>query len=294
MAAAPIATAVGSPVSAALLEMNGALGLGGWQWMFLIEAAPAIVLGGVTWVYMTDRPADARWLSEDQRAWLVAAMAAEAAQRAGHARHSPWRGLVDPRVLVLSLVYFGTSAGLYTLGVWAPQILQQLAASPMTVGVLNTIPPAVSVVAMVMWGRHSDRSGERVRHVASACLLAAVGLVMAGRSGASLGLVVIALTLVNIGISCAKPPLWSMPALFLSGSAAAAGIATINSLGNLGGFVGPSMIGWIKQQTGSFAGGLYFVAGLLVVSAIATLLVARGANGGHRPGPLHPVEVNDA
>jgi MFS transporter, ACS family, tartrate transporter len=170
------------------------------------------------------------------------------------------------------LVYFGTSAGLYTLGVWAPQIIKQLGVSSMTVGLLNMIPPAVSVAAMVLWARHSDRTGERSWHVVGACLLAATGLVMAGRSGTSVGLVISSLTLINIGISCAKPPLWSMPTAFLSGSAAAAGIATINSIGNLGGFVGPSMIGWIKQQTGSFAGGLYFVAGLLVVSAALTLV----------------------
>ena len=183
----------------------------------------------------------------------------------------------------------GTSAGLYTLGIWAPQIIKQLGVSSMTVGFLNMVPPTASVVAMIFWARHSDRTGERSWHVVGACLLAAAGLVMAGRSGVGLIPVMAALTVVNIGISCAKPPLWSMPTLFLSGSAAAAGIATINSIGNLGGFVGPSIIGWIKQQTGSFAGGLYFVAGLLVVSAVVTLLLARrashenGARRAHRP-----------
>ena len=277
MAAAPISTALGSPVSAALLEMNG-FGLTGWQWMFIVEALPAVVLGVVTLFYMTDRPARARWLPEDERSWLVRAMDAEVAQRAHHAGRASWRGLVDPRVLALSLVYFGTSAGLYTLGIWAPQIIKQLRVSSMTVGFLNMVPPAVSVAAMVLWARHSDRSGERSWHVVSACLLASTGLIMAGRIGTSVGLVILALTLVNIGISCAKPPLWSMPTAFLSGSAAAAGIATINSIGNLGGLVGPSMFGWIKQQTGSFAGGLYFVAGLLVVSVVVTLVLARRAN----------------
>ncbi|HET9594304.1 MAG TPA: MFS transporter [Anaeromyxobacteraceae bacterium] len=285
MAAAPVSTALGSPVSAALLELHGVLGLAGWQWMFVVEAVPAVILGVVTFFFMTDRPARARWLPEDERAWLVRTMDAEVAQRSGHASHSPWRGLVDPRVLALSLVYFGTSAGLYTLGIWSPQIIKQLGVSSMTVGFLNMVPPTASVVAMVLWARHSDRSGERSWHVVGACLLASASLVLAGRSGAALVPVMAALTLVNIGISCAKPPLWSMPTLFLSGSAAAAGIATINSIGNLGGFVGPTMIGWIKQQTGSFAGGLYFVAGLLVVSAAVTLLLARraGAAAAARP-----------
>jgi len=279
MAAAPISTALGSPVSAALLEMNGVAGLAGWQWMFILEAIPALVMGVVTFFFMTDRPAKARWLPEDERAWLVETMDAEVARRGGPVSHSPWRALVDPRVLALSLIYFGTSAGLYTLGIWAPQIIKQLGVSSMTVGFLNMVPPTVSVVAMVLWARHSDRTGERSWHVVGACLAASLGLALAGWSTGLLG-VVLALTLVNIGISSAKPPLWSMPTLFLTGPAAAAGIATINSIGNLGGFVGPSMIGWIKERTGSFAGGLYFVAGLLVVSAVVTLLLAQR---GRRP-----------
>ena len=282
MAAAPVSTALGSPLSAALLEMNGVLGFAGWQWLFVLEAIPAVVLGVVTFFFMTDRPAQARWLPGDERAWLVETMDAEVASRTGHASHSPWRGLFDPRVLALSLVYFGTSAGLYTLGIWAPQIIKQLGVSSMTVGLLNAVPPTVSVVAMVLWARHSDRTGERSWHVVIACLLASAGLLMAGKVGASLAGVVLALTLVNIGISSAKPPLWSMPTLFLSGPAAAAGIATINSIGNLGGFVGPSMIGWIKQRTGSFAGGLYFVGALLVISAAVTLVLAHRAR---RPVP---------
>jgi ACS family tartrate transporter-like MFS transporter len=286
MAAAPVSTALGSPVSAALLQIDGVLGLTGWQWMFILEAVPALVLGVVAFFYMTDRPARARWLAEDERAWLVGAMDAEVAQRSGHASDSPGRGLVDPRVLALSLVYFGTSAGLYTLGIWAPQIIKQLGVSSMTVGLLNMVPPAISVVAMVLWARHSDRSGERSWHVVGACLLASAGLIMAGASATRLVPVMVALTIVNIGISCAKPPLWSMPTVFLSGSAAAAGIATINSIGNLGGFVGPSMIGWIKQQTGSFAGGLYFVAGLLVVSAAVTLVLAYRASTAARQRSL--------
>jgi ACS family tartrate transporter-like MFS transporter len=136
---------------------------------------------------------------------------------------------------------------------------------------------------MVLWARHSDRTGERTWHVVWACLIAAVGLAYAGLASGVVA-VLVALTLVNIGISSAKPPLWSMPTLFLSGPAAAAGIATINSIGNLGGFVGPAMIGWIKDQTGSFVGGLYFVSGLLVLSAVLTLLLSRA-----QTAPVEPV-----
>ena len=274
MAAAPLSTVLGSPVSGALLEMHGLLGLSGWQWMFIIEAVPALILGVMVLFYMTDRPEKAKWLRDDERNWLVTTMNAEAAKKAGTASHSVWRGLADPRVIALSLVYFGTSAGLYTLGIWAPQIIKEFGLSSLQVGFLNALPGIVAIVAMVLWARHSDRSGERTWHVVGACLLASLGLVLAGFAGSVLA-VLLALTLVNIGISSAKPPLWSMPTLFLSGSAAAAGIATINSIGNLGGFVGPAMIGWIKDLTGSFQGGLFFVAALLVLSAVLTLILAR-------------------
>lgn len=274
MAAAPLSTVLGSPVSGALLEMHGLYGLSGWQWMFIIEAAPALILGVVVLFYMTDRPEKAMWLKDDERNWLVAAMNAEATQKAGTAGHSIWRGLADLRVIALALVYFGTSAGLYTLGIWAPQIIKEFGLSSLHVGFLNALPGIVAVVAMVLWARHSDRSGERTWHVVGACMLASLGLVLAGFAGTVLA-VLLTLTLVNVGISAAKPPLWSMPTMFLSGSAAAAGIATINSIGNLGGFVGPAMIGWIKDLTGSFQGGLFFVASLLVVSAVLTLVLAR-------------------
>lgn len=274
MAAAPLSTVLGSPVSGALLEMHGLLGFSGWQWMFLIEAIPALILGVVVLFYMTDRPEQAKWLSDEERGWLVTTMNAESAKKAATASHSIWRGLADLRVIALSLVYFGTSAGLYTLGIWAPQIIKEFGLTSMQVGLLNALPGIVAVVAMVLWARHSDRSGERTWHVVGACLLATVGLVYAGFAGSIIA-VLLALTLVNVGISAAKPPLWSMPTMFLSGSAAAAGIATINSIGNLGGFVGPAMIGWIKDLTGSYQGGLFFVAGLLVLSAVLTLVLAR-------------------
>ncbi|TGR64404.1 MFS transporter [bacterium M00.F.Ca.ET.194.01.1.1] len=275
MAAAPLATAIGSPISGALLEMHGIWGLAGWQWMFIIEAVPAVILGVVVLFYLTDRPEKARWLTDEERNWLVQTMDQE---RAGKpkASHSIWAGLADVRVLALALVYFGTSAGLYTLGIWSPQIIKSFGLSSFQTGLINAVPAVFAVIGMVLWARHSDKTNERTWHVVGACLLASAGLALA--TGATTVFAVLAaLTLVNIGISASKPPLWSMPTLFLSGPAAAAGIATINSIGNLGGFVGPSMIGWIKDTTGSFAGGLYFVSALLVVSAVVTLFLARGA-----------------
>ncbi|GJE58272.1 MFS transporter [Methylobacterium trifolii] len=285
MAAAPISVLLGSPLSSALLEMEGILGLHGWQWMFIVEAVPAVILGVVVLFYMTDRPEKATWLADDQRAWLVAEMNEERSRKQVHAKHSLLGGMTDIRVLALALIYFGTSAGLYTLGIWAPQIIKSFGLSTFAVGFLNAVPPTVAVIAMILWARHSDRTGERTWHVVIACLVAAAGLLLAGGAASTVA-VVAALSLVNIGISSAKPPLWAMPTMFLSGSAAAVGIATINSIGNLGGFVGPWAIGWIKDKTGSFTGGLIFVAALLVLSAIVTLVVARA---GRRAEPASTV-----
>lgn len=274
MAAAPLSTALGSPLSAALLEMHGLLGFAGWQWMFVVEAVPAVLLGIVVLFYLTDRPEKAKWLTDEERDWLRETLQKEERARAAKQSHtSAWKGLADKRVLALALVYFGTSAGLYTLGIWSPQIIQSFGASSMTIGFLNAFPAIIGVVGMVLWARHSDRSGERSWHVIGACLLAAAGLIYAGNVS-SLLTVILALTLVTVGISASKPPLWSMPTLFLSGPAAAAGIATINSIGNLGGFVGPMMIGIIRQQTGSYTWGLFFVAGLLCLSSIVVLLLS--------------------
>jgi ACS family tartrate transporter-like MFS transporter len=275
MAAAPLSTALGSPVSGALLQMHGLWGLKGWQWLFLLEGAPAILLGFVVLAFLTDRPKDARWLADDERAWLMAQMQREQVPAPQDLWQGLKLGLADRRVLALALVYFGASSGLYTLGLWAPQIIAEFGLSPLAIGLVNALPGIAAVIAMVWWSRHSDATGERTWHVAGACLLAAAGLAWAGVAFTLIG-VVLALMVVNVGVSCAKPPLWAMPTRFLSGPAAAAGIAAINAIGNLGGFVGPVMIGWLKDLTGSFLGGLYFVAGLLLASALLVVLLARG------------------
>src|SRR3954449_11635782 len=150
MAAAPISTVLGSPLSTALLQLEGLLGLHGWQWMFLLEAIPAVVLGFVVLSYMTDRPEKATWLAEDEREWPVNTMNAEHAAKGAKAHHSIWSGLTDMRVLALALIYFGTSAGLYTLGIWAPQIIGQFGLSTMQVGFLNAVPPTIAIIAMIL------------------------------------------------------------------------------------------------------------------------------------------------
>lgn len=271
MAAVPISIALGSPISGALLGLDGLLGIRGWQWMFIIEALPALLLAGAVLKYLTDRPALASWLDADERAWLESELTSERESTVeNHKAISVWSTLADYRVLLLALVYFGTSAGLYTLGIWAPSIIAQYATSPLQTGFINAIPPIFAVAAMIYWGRHSDRMSERRWHVTAACMVAALGLLWASHATSLMG-VVLALILVNVGVSSAKPPLWSMPTQFLTGASAAAGIAAINSIGNLGGFFGPTIIGWSKTGTGGYEAGLIAVAIFLMASALLVL-----------------------
>ena len=275
MAAVPISIAIGSPISGALLLMDGILGLHGWQWLFLVEAAPAVVLAGVVLVYLTDKPEKATWLDDEERQWLIDEMKSEEQEVAEeHGTQSALRALANPWVLSLALVYFGTSAGLYTVGIWSPQIIAQHGLGPFETGLINAIPPVLAVIAMVLWARHSDRTGERNWHVFFACAVAATGLAYAAYSS-TLVAVVFALVLVSAGVSSAKPPLWSIPTQFLTGAAAATGIATINSIGNLGGFAGPFVIGWLREQSGDYRSGLLSVAATLVFSALLVILLGR-------------------
>jgi ACS family tartrate transporter-like MFS transporter len=271
MAAAPLSTALGSPISGALMELPPMLGLADWQWLFIMEAAPAVVLGFLALKVLTDSPAQARWLAPPERDWLSARLRDEREQIASQPGGGTVLGAMrDLRVLTLSVVYTGTSAGVYALGLWAPLIIKQFGFSPLTVGWLNALPNVLAVVAMVLWARSSDRMLERVWHVVIPCALACIGFLWAGWA-AGAAAVVAALALVSFGSNASKPPLWAVPSMFLSGPAAAAGIAWINSLGNIGGFAGPFMIGWAKSRWGSYSGGLDMVAALLAISAVLML-----------------------
>lgn len=267
MAAAPAAGFVGSPISGALMELDGLLHLRGWQWLFIAEAIPALVLGGITLRFLTDRPADATWLTADERAWLSDAMLREQATVKDPRGRSAWCALTDWKVLVLSLAYFGTSAGLYTVGFWGPLIVKAPGQSPFQVGLLVAIPNLIAVIGMVLWSRRSDRTGERYGHAAVACIIAALGMAITARAGSSVAVTVTGLSLAALGVSAAKPPLWSLPTMFFTDAGAAASIGLINTLGTLGGFVGPYMIG-ASEAGGHFAGGLYLVGCTLIISAV--------------------------
>lgn len=273
MAAAPVAGLIGSPVSGALMQLNGLLGLRGWQWLFLLEGIPALVLGFTTFHFLTDRPADAAWLTADERDWLSSAIQQEQTGIKAPRSHSAWHALADWKVLALSLAYFGTSAGLYTIGFWAPLIVQGLGFSIFHVGLLVAIPNLIAVIGMILWSRNSDRTRERYWHAALACLIGAIGMAVTARAGSSAFLAITGLSLTAFGVSAAKPPLWSLPTTFFAGTAAAASIGLINSLGTLGGFAGPYMIGSTNGTGGSFTRGLYLVGGTLIVSAVTIIIM---------------------
>lgn len=280
MAAAPLSTAIGSPISGAIMELPRIAGLSDWQWLFILEALPAILLGFVVMKILADGPEDAPWLETEEREWLIAKLLEERASSGpgSNGLNSAWHALRDPRVLGLAVIYSGTSAGLYAVGLWSPLIIKQFGFSPMAVGWLNTVPSIIAAAGMILWARSSDKKLERSWHVAIPCALACAGLVWAGLAQAAIPAIV-ALTIVNFGSNASKGPLWAVPSLFLSGAGAAAGIAWINSLGNIGGFVGPILIGWMKGRWGSYAGGLDAVGGMLAISAALMLIMSRHTRG---------------
>ncbi len=276
MAAIPLSSAIGSPVSAWALGLDGAWALRGWQWLFVIEALPSIVLAFVTFFYLTDRPADATWLDPQGRAWLQRRLALEDQRREHVSPQSALASLADGRVLALSLVYFGAVACLYGVQFWLPTIVKGFGLTIGMTGWVSAIPFAVGFVGMVWWGLRSDREGERTMHLGVALALAAIGI------GASAFLTepvakMIALTVGAFGVFASLPIFWTLPTAFLAGAAVAPGIAAINSIGNLSGYFGPFVIGWIKDATGGFVWGLVTIAACAVVALGITLAL------GHDP-----------
>ncbi len=282
--AIPIASAIAAPVSGYLLAMDGILGLRGWQWMFILEAAPAVVLGVVCLFFLTDKPADAKWLSDEQRRWLVAAMTEDQGTPQRHTLREILREVVSWEVLRLSLAYFGLTTGLYGIELWLPQIVKGFGLTNIAVGFVTAIPYLLAIATMGLWARHSDRSGERFGHVAIACLVGCAGLLVAGLFHTEVVMAVVFLSIAIAGVMAARPPFWQLPPEFLSGAKLAAGLATINSIGNLGGFVGPSLIGLVRDLTGSFTLGLMLSAATLGLSALFVLSLKRSS-----PRPAPPV-----
>ena len=270
MTATAIAGVVGGPLSGLLLALDGIGGLRGWQWLFLVEGLPAVALGLAVLAWLPDGPARAPWLTADERDALAARLRPEQAIEAHHTA-TLRRALVDPRVWRLAVLYFVLVDGFYGVSLWLPQIVKQLSGlGDVMVGVVSAAPYVAAAAGMVVVGGHSDRTGERRWHVAAPAFVGALGLALAARLDAPVAALA-ALSLAAVGIWSTLGPFWSMPASLLRGTGAAAGIALINSIGNLGGFAGPYLIGRLHATTGSFANGLLVLAGGLVAAGLLAL-----------------------
>ncbi len=275
MAATAIAGVVVGPISGALLTMHGWLGIRGWQWLFVMEGMPAIALGIAVLLRLPDRPADARWLSSGECGALSSLLAAESRAHAQAAKQTLRGGLAAGRVWLLAAIYFGIVMGLYGVNLWLPQIVKGLnPGGDFAIGMVAAIPPMVAAVCMVAAGRASDRSGRRRRFLIIALSAGAAGLLVSAMARNPI-VELAAISLSMAGISSALGPFWAIPHAFLGGAAAAGGIALINSVGNLGGFAGPTMVGYLKQATGNFAGGLAALAAVLAAAAAVSMLLPR-------------------
>jgi len=276
MTAAPLSGVVGGPVSGALLGLHLTAGLAGWQWMFLLEGVPAVLLGAVVLVYLVDCPEEAAWLSGEEREWLLATLRLEREEASPESGAFGARRIVH--ILMLALVYFGLNTVSYGVSLWLPKLIKSLSGvSNFTVGVLSAIPYVAAALAMVAVGLHSDRSGERRWHTAVPAFAGALALSAAAYS-TSVGPAIVLISVAVLGVFSMMGPFWAMPTSLLSGTAAAAGIAAINSIGNLGGFVGPYVIGLVRTSTGQFKGGLLLVSAALAVSGAVVLRVRLPAN----------------
>ena len=272
--AVPLSSVFGNPVSAWVLGLDGWLGFEGWRWLFAIEGVPAIVLGFVVLGYLGDGPATAAFLAPEEREWLCATIAAEDQARTTARPLDLRAALINGTVWMLAGVYFGLVMALYGIALWLPQIANGFGLSLQQIGFVTAIPYIVATVGMVVWSRRSDAKGERTWHVAITGFIAAAGLIATPFAGSPV-LSLLCLCVAAFGIYAAIPVFWTLPAGFLSGTAAAGAIGLINALGNLGGFVGPSMVGFVHEETGSFAAGLVGLglaslgAGLLALAARA-------------------------
>ena len=289
MAAIPLSSVIGAPISGMLLDLDGAVGLAGWQWLFIIEALPAILLAFVVLGYLTDRPIDAKWLAPDERRWLAGRLEDEHAVRVNAHGMGVVQTLFNPKVLALALVYFGAVACNYGVGFFLPTIVKGFGYSNATTGFITAIPYIVGSLAMVWYGRRSDRKVERKGHVAVALLVAAVGLIAATLTNDPV-LKMLAFSVSAFGVFAVLPVFWTLPTAFLAGPAAAAGIAIINSIGNLSGFAGPFAMGAIKDATGSFNGGLLVIAAAVLAAMVIVLLLGHDTSLEKAPANRAPAE----
>lgn len=277
MTATQVAGIIGGPLSGLLLAMSGVWHLAGWQWLFLAQGLPAVVLGAATARYLPDTPEQALWLNSEERGMLAARLALERESRTDHTLRD---ALSNGNVWLLALLYFTIVFGHYGIAIWLPQILKSFAGmSDLRVGVLSAVPFMTAAIVMVLVARHSDVRGERRWHLALSAFTGAIALAASAAARSPLASL-LTISIAAAGISSAAGPFWTLPAGFLDGTAAAGGIALINSTGNLAGFVGPTVVGLIRQITGSFSGGMLAMAMAVLVAGVLALAMPRFA--GHQ------------
>jgi MFS family permease len=264
----PLSSLVGAPLCGALLQLNGVLGLAGWQWLFVALSLPCVILGLIVLRMLADHPRDAEWLTPEERQALEAALSGEKRERPKSAlRHV----FGDPRVLILVGVQFGFVLVAYDMGVWLPLMLQAYNLSTSMIVALTMAPYVVATIGMLIWAGHVDRGGGKIRNLAWTSFIPVPALIGAVFASNSLPLALIGLTIGLLGVSSARAIFWSIPTRFLTGVAAAGGLAFINSIGTAGAFVGPPLIGWLKDYTGSFNAGILVMAGVMAAATILAL-----------------------
>jgi ACS family tartrate transporter-like MFS transporter len=268
VAGIPLASIIGGPLSGLILGLDGLAGLHGWQWLFLTEGFPAGLLAFAVLKWLPDSPASAPWLSADEKKTIEDHLASDGT--VGH--RNLWPALRDPRVLALGLVGFGNGAALYGIQLWLPQIIKTMGFSNLETGFVITLPYAAGMMAMILWGRSSDRRGERVWHIAIACLISAAGFACGSLAQSNLTMI-LALTVAVLGTLAYFGPFFSFPSSFSTGPAAAGGIALVNTFANIGGFLGPTVIGMIKQHTGDYTDAMVALAIALAASAMIILVL---------------------
>ena len=264
LVAIPLSSVIGGPISGLLLEMNGVAGIAGWQWVFILEGLPAIVLGIMALYVLADRPETARWLTDKDRLILAEMLAAEYRERP---KSSLLAALADMRVVMLAVIQFGFTVGSYGIGIFLPQIIKGFGLSNLASSVLSAVPYVFASAGMLWWSWHVDRTDKKIANLTIALVVGMAGLVAAVATG-NLFLGLTAMTVALVGITSARAIFWPIPTRFLSGVGAAAGLAFINSIGTIGGFAGPYLMGWLSEHTGSFAAGLLVMAGILLAAAL--------------------------
>ncbi|HST76633.1 MAG TPA: MFS transporter [Acetobacteraceae bacterium] len=266
---------IGGPISAHLLTLDGWLGIAGWQWVFLVEGLPAVALAALCPLLMRDQPREAGWLAPEERDWLERTLAAERAEADG--RHLSFaRAIASPTIVILTLVYTLIAFGVYGKAFFLPLMIKGLGYSDLNVGYITMLPALAGVVGMIVFSRSSDRTGERVWHLIVPCLLGGAGIVLAGLSlGSSPHLAIAAFCLSSFGISGALPVFWNLPTAFLGAAAAAGGIAFINSVGNVSGYVAPQLVGLLRDASGGYQAPMVMVGAVVLVSGLLVPLAMR-------------------